>query len=116
MSPKTLGRFEVIRMLGRGAMGCVYLAHDPRIDRRVAIKTLEGLEALPETERGMTRVRFLREAQAAGRLSHPNIVTIFDVGEDGGTPYIAMEFLDGENLGAYTAPGHLLLLPQIVSL
>ena len=63
MTPKTLGRFEVREMLGRGAMGCVFLSYDLRIDRRIAIKTLEGLDALPEGERELTRARFLREVR-----------------------------------------------------
>ena len=96
---ETLGRYQVEAEIGRGAMGVVYRARDPKIDRLVAIKTisLAGLE--PEGEREY-RERFLHEARAAGRLSHPGIVTIFDAGEDPGTrePYLVMEYISGQSL------------------
>ncbi|TMH26256.1 MAG: serine/threonine protein kinase [Betaproteobacteria bacterium] len=82
--------------LGRGAMGAVYRAVDPLIEREVAIKTL--LDDLPAEILNEVRERFLREARSAGRLNHPNIVTIFDVGEDRGIAYIAMELLEGRSL------------------
>ncbi|MGE5238272.1 MAG: serine/threonine-protein kinase, partial [Chloroflexota bacterium] len=88
------GRYQVIEELGRGSMGIVYKAHDPQIDRYVALKVLR--EDRVEAE-GFVQ-RFLKEARAMGWLSHPNIVTIYDVGEDHGTVYIAMELLDGESL------------------
>lgn len=91
-----IGRYEILDEVGQGAMGTVYRAHDPLIERTVAIKTVsiaqlrqEGADAEP---------RFLREAQSAGRLSHPNIVTIYDVGEAGELAYIAMEYLPGATL------------------
>ena len=93
---KTLGRYRIIGELGRGAMGAVYRALDPLIEREVALKTL--LPNLPADVMGDVRERFLREARSAGRLSHPNIVTIFDVGEEDGTAYIAMELLEGRSL------------------
>jgi len=93
---KTLGRYRILGELGRGAMGVVYRAVDPVIEREVALKTLHA--DLPEDVAGEVRVRFLREARSAGRLNHPNIVTIFDVGEDGGAAYIAMELLEGPSL------------------
>jgi hypothetical protein len=93
---KTLGRYRILGELGRGAMGVVYRAVDPLIEREVALKTLHA--ELPEDVAGEVRVRFLREARSAGRLSHPNIVTIFDVGEEGGAAYIAMELLEGPSL------------------
>lgn len=95
-----IGRFEVVKELGRGAMGAVHLARDPLIDRAVAIKTI-GLTGLNESERAAYRQRFFREAQAAGKLSHASIVTIYDVGEDETThlPYIVMEFFAGRTLG-----------------
>jgi Protein kinase domain len=89
-----IGRYQALEKIGEGGMGSLYLARDPAIDRLVAIKLLRrgfDTEALRE--------RFAREARAAGRLRHPNIVTIFDVGEHDGDPFIAMEFLAGETLG-----------------
>jgi len=99
MSPKTLGRYEIIGELGKGAMGLVYLARDPLIGRQLALKTFQmGLSAGDE-ELGQFRARFLREAQSAGILSHPNIVTIHDVvvSEDGSI-VIAMEYVKGTDL------------------
>src|SRR5687767_9922613 len=93
---KRLGRYKIIGELGRGAMGAVYRALDPLIEREVALKTL--LPNLPADVMGDVRERFLREARSAGRLNHPNIVTIFDVGEEDGTAYIAMELLEGRSL------------------
>jgi hypothetical protein len=93
---KTLGRYKILGELGRGAMGAVYRALDPVIDREVAIKTL--LPNLPAEIMQEVRGRFLREARSAGRLSHPNIVTIYDVGEQDGMAYIAMELLKGHSL------------------
>ena len=98
MQPERIGRYRVVGELGRGAVGRVYLAHDPEIDREVAVKCVEILSALPEAERGAARERFLREARSAGRLRHPGIVTVFDVGEDQGHPYIAMELVEGQTL------------------
>jgi len=93
---KTLGRYRLIDELGRGAMGAVYRAVDPLIEREVAVKTL--LPDLPGDVMPEVRERFLREARSAGRLNHPNIVTIFDVGEQDGVAYIAMELLEGRSL------------------
>jgi serine/threonine protein kinase len=93
---QTLGRYRILAELGRGAMGAVYRAVDPLIEREVAVKTL--LPNLPEELVAEVRERFLREARSAGRLKHPNIVTIYDVGEHEGTAYIAMELLEGESL------------------
>jgi serine/threonine protein kinase len=91
-----LGRYRILAELGRGAMGAVYRAADPLIEREVAIKTL--LPDLPAEILDEVRERFLREARSAGRLNHPNIVTIFDVGEDAGVAYLAMELLEGRSL------------------
>ena len=96
MEGKRFGRYLIVSELGRGAMGAVYRAIDPLIEREVAIKTL--LPHLPEQEMVQVRERFLREARSAGRLNHPNIVTIFDVGEQDGLAYIAMELLEGRTL------------------
>ena len=93
------GRYEILGELGRGAMGVVYKARDPKINRVVAVKTISLAGQPPEEEREY-RERFYREAEAAGRLSHPGIVTIFDVGEEPETraPYIVMEFVGGQSL------------------
>ncbi len=93
---KQLGRYEILNELGQGAMGVVYRAKDPLIDRIVAIKTINL--TLADDEKEEYEGRFYQEAKAAGRLSHPNIVTIFDVGKSGDVAYIAMEFLEGRHL------------------
>ena len=93
---KTLGRYKIVGEIGRGATGAVYRAVDPMIEREVAIKTL--LPDLPADIVPEVRERFLREARSAGRLNHPNIVTIHDVGEHDGIAYIAMELLQGRSL------------------
>ncbi|PYQ46287.1 MAG: hypothetical protein DMF77_01330 [Acidobacteria bacterium] len=91
---QTIGKYQVEKVLGRGGMGTVYQAIDPVIHRTVAIKTMTpGLAETPEL-----KARFLREAQAAGGLRHHNIVTVYDLGEDHGQPFIAMELIDGEDL------------------
>src|ERR1700732_3202319 len=93
------GRYQILDELGRGAMGVVYKARDPRINRVVAVKTISLVGQSPEEDREY-RERFFREAEAAGRLSHPGIVTIFDAGEEPETraPYIVMEYVGGESL------------------
>jgi serine/threonine-protein kinase len=88
-----IGRFEILEKLGEGAMGTVYRALDPLIERTVAIKTIPLNQ--PEEEKRLFEDRFLREAKSAGKLSHPNIVTIYDVGETDDFAYIAMEYLEG---------------------
>ena len=100
----TLGRYEVIRELGHGAMGTVYLGKDPKINREVAIKTLR-YDDIDESQLSDIKVRFFREAEAAGNLSHPNIVTIYDVGEDMGLAYMAMELLQGKELSVFCSEG-----------
>ena len=91
-----IGRYEILDEIGQGAMGTVYRARDPLIERTVAIKTVSISQL--QQEGPDAEVRFLREAQSAGRLSHPNIVTIYDVGEADGLAYIAMEYLPGATL------------------
>ncbi len=95
--PAAIGRYRVQRLIGRGAMGVVYLAHDPVIDRQVAIKLVLA-ELLAEDEREDFLERFRREAQAAGRCVHANIVTVFDFALHDDSPYLAMEFVDGTSL------------------
>src|SRR5438093_11257952 len=96
VAQKLLGRYRILGELGRGAMSAVYRAVDLVLAPQVALQTL--LPHLPEDVIDEVRIRFLREARSAGRLSHPNIVTIFDVGQEGETAYIAMELLEGRSL------------------
>ena len=98
--PATLGKFEVRREVGQGAMGIVYEGFDPAIGRRVALKTLKRSQ-LERAEAAEILTRFEREAQAAGRLSHPNIVSVYEYGNDGGTTFMAMEFIEGRELKDY---------------
>jgi serine/threonine-protein kinase len=100
MTP-TLGRYEVLKELGKGAMGIVYLGRDPKINRQVAIKTVRFDEIEDEEQAKDVKERFFREAEAAGRLNHPNIVAIYDAGEDMDLAYIAMELLDGIDLSDF---------------
>ena len=111
----TFGRYEILREIGRGGMGTVYLGRDPKINREVAIKTLEYAEVEP-AELPEVKNRFFREAEAAGNLSHPNIVSIYDVGEEHDMAYIAMELLKGDNLTWVCIKGHLLPVPQVLGL
>lgn len=99
-----VGRYEILEELGHGAMGRVYRARDPKINRIVALKTISIVASTPAEEEEF-RERFFREAQAAGALSHPGIVTIFDVGEDeaSNTPYTVMEFIEGKTLAELAA-------------
>lgn len=97
--PQSFGRFKVLRPLGRGGMGMVYLAEDPVIGRQVAIKVVKADPGLAEEEVSELQTRFEREFQSAGTLSHPNIVTVFDVGKEGDASFFAMEYLPGESLG-----------------
>lgn len=109
-----LGRYEIVGELGQGAMGVVYKATDPLIDRIVAIKTITLSLALDEREE--YEGRFYQEAKAAGRLSHPNIVTIFDVGRSGDIAYIAMEFLQGRELRDVLNDEKLLPVDQVIDI
>ncbi len=107
-----LGRYEIREIVGEGAMARVYKAYDPEIDRTLAVKLLKAQLA----DDDQYRLRFLREARAAGVLSHPNIVTIFDVGVDGKHPYIAMEMIDGMTLGDVLRADNRLSVKQIVEI
>ena len=103
----TLGRYEIVREIGKGAMGTVYLGKDPKINRVVAIKTMALAQEFEADEMEEVKTRFFREAETAGMLNHPNIVTIFDAGDEHDLAYIAMEFLDGADLSPYTKKGKL---------
>jgi hypothetical protein len=103
-----LGRYQLEREIGRGAMGIVYLGRDTAINRLVAIKAIPLASEFSDAELVEARSRFFREAETAGRLNHPNIVTIYDVGEERGLAYIAMEYLKGKHLSDYAKPNNLL--------
>jgi serine/threonine-protein kinase len=113
---RTLGRYEIERELGKGAMGVVYLGRDPKINRVVAIKAIPLAEEFAEDDLEEARARFFREAEMAGRLNHPSIVTVYDAGEDQGLAYIAMEYLRGQHLSYYTDPSRLLPPGSVISL
>lgn len=106
----TLGRYEILSELGKGAMGTVYLGQDPKINRKVAIKTMALSQEFEPDELEEVKKRFFHEAEIAGMLNHPNIVTIFDAGDEHDLAYIAMEYLDGVDLAPYTKKGKLLPL------
>jgi len=113
-APRRLGRYEILHELGKGAMGVVYRARDPMIDRTVALKVIPLAAEFEGRDLEDARTRFFREAAMAGRLNHPNIVTIYDAGEDAdGTAYIAMELLSGRHLIEHTNAARL-LPPAIV--
>ena len=111
-----LGRYQVDKELGKGAMGVVYLGKDPKIGRVVAIKTMALSQEFSGDELVDARERFFREAETAGRLQHQNIVTIFDAGEEHDLAYIAMEFLKGKDLLDYCKDGNLLPVPKVLSI
>jgi eukaryotic-like serine/threonine-protein kinase len=111
-----LGRYQVEKELGKGAMGVVYFGKDPKIGRVVAIKTMALSQEYEGEELIDARERFFREAETAGRLQHQNIVTIFDAGEEHDLAYIAMEFLKGKDLVDFCKPGQLLPMPKVLSI
>ena len=97
MTPEKIGRYEVQSLLGQGMMGVVYKTYDPMLGRFAAIKVMRTAGEMDE----QLRARFYQEARSAGQLSHPNIISIYDVGEDDGQAFIAMEFVEGEDLKAF---------------
>ncbi|WP_228152879.1 serine/threonine-protein kinase [Marinobacter guineae] len=115
VSRPTLGRYEIEREIGRGAMGVVYLGKDPKIARTVAIKTL-SYQAFDDGLLQDLKERFFREAEAAGRLNHPAIVTVYDVGEEADLAYIAMDYAKGRPLSEFGKPGRLLPLPRVLDI
>src|SRR5829696_8805594 len=118
MTPPKLGRYEIVDEIGKGAMGVVYLARDPLIGRLVALKTFRIGYSIRDQELEQFRVRFMREAQSAGILSHPNIVTIHDVVEqtEEGLAFIAMEYVRGTTLKALLQSDQPMSLAFIVDL
>jgi eukaryotic-like serine/threonine-protein kinase len=109
-----VGRFHIIRELGRGSVGSVYLGHDPVIDREIAIKTFSS--KVSPREKRQYEQQFINEARAAGRLSHPYIVTIFDASSEGGSTYIAMEYLRGKELSKLLDNGKQFTFDEIASI
>lgn len=98
-----IGRYRIVSELGRGAMGVVYRARDPKLGRELAVKTIRLKDHANPEEIGSLRKRLVREAQSAGRLAHPGIVTVFDVGEEDGVAYFTMELVEGQKLSDYRA-------------
>ncbi|HEX7046205.1 MAG TPA: serine/threonine-protein kinase [Gammaproteobacteria bacterium] len=111
-----IGRYDILRELGRGAMGVVYLGKDSRIGREVAIKTLAFRDEFSGEALDAVKERFYREAEAAGRLSHPNIVTVYDVGEEDDLAYIAMDYLRGEALSVHAKEDSLMSLERVLKI
>ncbi|MFZ2296277.1 MAG: serine/threonine-protein kinase, partial [Polaromonas sp.] len=115
MSLKKLGRYDLIRVLGKGAMGMVYEGRDPNLDRRVAIKTIR-VENLSEEAAAEYEHRFRVEARSAARLQHPNIVSVYDSDRDGDMAFLVMEFIQGEDLKHHLDQGKRYSLSQAVEI
>jgi eukaryotic-like serine/threonine-protein kinase len=111
-TPKKIGRYEILEELGHGAMGTVYRAKDPAMDRVVALKTIISM-VLASEQGSEFRERFYREARAAGKLAHPGIVAVFDVGEHEGLPFLVMEFINGRTLADAAKKGERLTLDRV---
>jgi len=111
-SPKKIGRYEILEELGHGAMGTVYRAKDPAMDRVVAVKTIISM-VLASEQGGEFRERFYREARAAGALTHPGIVPVYDVGEHEGLPFLVMEFISGKTLADTLKRGERMTLDRV---
>lgn len=109
-----MGKYLIEKQIGKGAMGAVYLGFDPATDRKVALKTMALAQEFSGAELVDARNRFLREAEMAGRLQHPDIVSILDAGEQGGVAYIAMELIDGTDMSHYTQADSLLPLQHLL--
>ena len=113
-TPSMLGRYRVLKELGRGAMGLVYLGKDPTIQRFVAIKTMRLDPADHDDKLQDVKARFFREAESTGRLSHPNIVTIYDAGEENDLGYIAMELIEGTPLKQWARKPNLMPVNEVL--
>jgi CHASE2 domain-containing sensor protein/tRNA A-37 threonylcarbamoyl transferase component Bud32 len=116
VSQKTLGRYTIERKLGEGAMATVYLARDPKIGRKVAIKTVALAEEFDDASLEEARQQFMREAESAGRLNHPHIISIYDVGEDRDVSYLAMEYFEGVSLLKHAQRDDLLPAASVMEL
>ena len=116
LSKPMLGRYQVEKKLGKGAMGVVYLGKDPKLDRIVALKTLALSQEFEGEELQQATTRFFNEAAAAGRLSHPNIISVYDAGEEHDLAYISMEFFKGGDLSTYARRENLLTLPVLLDI
>ena len=114
METRKLGRYEILADLGKGAMGVVYRALDPMLNRTVAVKTINM--ALEQDEREDYEARFYQEAKAAGGLNHPNIVTVYDIGKSGNIAYMAMELLEGRELKGLMVPDRPLPVAQAINI
>lgn len=115
MTQKTLGRYELIRVLGKGAMGLVYEGRDPNLERRVAIKTIK-VENLSSEEAAEYEIRFRTEARSAARLQHPNIVSVYDSDRDGDIAYLVMEFIQGDDLKHHLDQGQRYTLQEAAAI
>ena len=113
-TPSMLGRYRVLKELGRGAMGLVYLGKDPTIQRFVAIKTMRLDHIDHDDKLQEIKARFFREAESTGRLSHPNIVTIYDAGEEDDLGYIAMELIEGTPLNQWARKPNLMPVNEVL--
>jgi len=113
-TPGMLGRYRVLKELGRGAMGLVYLGKDPTIQRFVAIKTMRLDQVDSDDKLQDVKARFFREAESTGRLSHPNIVTIYDAGEENDLGYIAMELIEGTPLKQWARKPNLMPVSEVL--
>jgi eukaryotic-like serine/threonine-protein kinase len=112
----TVGRYEIVGELGQGAMGMVYEARDPKINRRVAIKTIRFSDEFEDEKVKEVKERFFKEAELAGKLSHPSIISIYDVGEDYELTYMAMELLEGKDLEHFCHKDTLLSLRKVLQI
>lgn len=112
----TVGRYEILEELGQGAMGMVYKARDPQINRLVAIKTIRFSDEFEDDRLAEIKSRFFKEAELAGKLNHPSIISIYDVGEDYDLTYIAMEFLEGEDLENFCQKDTLLPIRKVIDI
>ncbi len=115
MSLKKLGRYDLLRVLGKGAMGLVYEGRDPNLDRRVAIKTIK-VENLSDEAAAEYEVRFRTEARSAARLQHPNIVSVYDSDRDGDIAFLVMEYVEGDDLKHHLDKGKVYTLEQTLSI
>jgi serine/threonine-protein kinase len=113
---QTIGPYRLVKELGRGGMGVVFEAFDPAIGRTVALKVIRSQSLATAEEDAQLKLRFAREASAAGRLSHPNIVTVYQLGEHDGMQYLVMEYITGSSLEVLLAPRLPLSLGNVVGI